>query len=74
MLKTTLKYEKALKNFGKIFNGRKQKEKHELLYPIRSAGLSYKQAKSLGFNVSFGMWKSCLDQRIRSKGKYHNIF
>ncbi len=44
MLKTTLKYEKALKNFGKIFNGRKQKEKHELLYPIRSAGLSYKEA------------------------------
>ncbi len=67
MLKTTLKFEKTFN----LQLGRKQKEKHELLYPIRSAGLSYKEAKSLGFNVSFRMWKSCLDQRIRSKGKYN---
>lgn len=47
MLNLNYKYKKALINFGKIFNTRKQKEKHEFVYPIRSAGLTFSQAKNL---------------------------
>lgn len=64
-----LKYKIALKGFAKLFNDAKQKEKHAYLYPIRRAGIPIKQAKELGFKVSFRLWQTCLNQTKRSKGK-----
>ncbi len=63
------KYKNALVSFGKLCNVAKQKEKHVYIYPLRSAGLSHKQATKLGFKVSYRLWRSCLDQSPRNKVK-----
>jgi hypothetical protein len=62
------KYKNALINFGKISNKAKQKDKHVYIYPLRSAGLTLKQAHELGFKVSLHLWGSCIDQSVRNKG------
>lgn len=62
------KYKNALVSFSKLANDAKQKDKHVFIYPLRSAGLTHKQANELGFKVSFRLWRSCLDQRTRNKG------
>lgn len=63
------KYKSALVGFSKLSNIAKQKDKHVFIFPLRSAGLTHKQAINLGFKVSFRLWRSCLDQRSRNKGR-----
>jgi hypothetical protein len=75
LINTTIlnfKYKQALKSFGRIFNAAKPKERHEFIFPMRIAGLTFKQARELGFNVSFRLWQSCLNQRKRNIGKKLN--
>jgi len=63
------KYKNALKKFADIFNKAKPKEKHQYIYPIRSAGISFSNAKELGFYVKKKTWLNCFDQSDRDKGK-----
>lgn len=65
---TLNKYVYALRGFAKIFNTAAQKEKYQFIYPVRNAGISFRKAKELGFNVTSYMWKMCLNRHKRNKG------
>ena len=69
MTSSTNMYQTALKNFAKLFNEAKPKEKHTYLYPIRAAGISYSHSKELGFKSTYKLWNNCLDQSKRNMGK-----
>ena len=62
-------YKEALMNFAKLCNKSKQKAKHQFIYPLRSAGFTLSDTKNLGFKCSGWLWKRCLNQMERDKGK-----
>jgi hypothetical protein len=67
-LKITKMHIQALKNLSTSVNNKsvvKPKSKHHFMRPLRQAGFSKDQAKSLGFRVSSTLWQSCLDSRER---------
>ncbi len=49
---TILKYKNALKEFAEIYGNAPPKERHIYLYPLRSAGIKFDEAKNLGFNAT----------------------
>lgn len=65
---TPAKYKLAMRGYAEIFNNAKIKEKHQYIYPIRWAKISFLQARELGFNVNRKLWINCLDRSIRNKG------
>lgn len=65
---TLKKYQNALKGFSEIYNNLKLKERHQYIFPIRSAGITFIHAKKLGFKISYWIWNKCLDKSVRSKG------
>lgn len=70
-----LKYKKALQGFADVYNNASPKDKHQFVYPIRNAGITYLNAKKIGFNVSRWIWKRCTNKLRRDKGNiYISIF
>jgi hypothetical protein len=64
------KYKRALKEFSRLFNETKQKEKHFLLRPIFKSGMSRRHAVELGFNATSYMWRSLSNSPCnRNNGK-----
>ena len=78
MLKSVLRIEEkkellnkhvmALNKISNVYNVSKQKQRFKLLNPMRHAGLSYKETRSLGFKATKYMWKSCLMLNERMRG------
>ena len=64
------KYQNAVKGFADIYNNSKQKERHRFIYPIRSAGITWANAKKLGFKVTHWQWAKCFDRSKRNKGNF----
>jgi hypothetical protein len=62
------KYHRALCEHAKLCLISKPKERYSFIRAIRIAGLSYKDAKKLGYNVSKELWTSCLNSDERNKG------
>lgn len=65
------KYIEALKGISQAVNNTsiiKQKNKHHFIRPLRKSGLSYVQAKELGFDFFGLLWKSCLNEEERNLG------
>ena len=63
-----VKHTRALQNYGQVYNSTPQKQRHKYLYPLRKAGISIQEARSLGFHATFHMWKSCTRTNERKKG------
>jgi hypothetical protein len=62
------KYKKAIQFFSEICNSKKRKEKYLFVGPLRKAGLTMSEIKSLGYKISKRIWKSCLDEQKRNQG------
>lgn len=59
----------ALRCYSRLYNSSKDKKKYKYLYPVRVAGISFRKAKELGFNITSHMWSTCLNTEKRNKGK-----
>ena len=66
---TIMKYKKALGGFADIYNTAKRKDKQQYIKQVRKAGISFKDAKNIGFKVTSWMWKRCLNTSRRNNGK-----
>ncbi len=65
------KYKCALENYASLYNNAQQKERHRYIYPLRISGISFYDARKLGFNVTSYQWKHCLNRSKRNKGNFH---
>ncbi len=46
----------------------KQKKRHFIVNPLRKAGISFNEARHLGFKVGRKLWSTCRDELKRNKG------
>ena len=69
LLSLFVKYKRALKGISRIYNATKPKDKHFLLKPVYTSGISLRHARYLGFNASSWVWNSFRHSHIRNKGE-----
>ena len=47
-----------------------QKKRHNIIRPLKMAGIEFKQVRKLGFKVSKKLWQGCDDKSIRNPGYF----
>ena len=61
-------YTKILKDISIYANKSNKKNRHHFIRPLRKAEMSLKDVRKIGFNCSFNLWKSCLNEHDRNLG------
>ena len=46
----------------------KQKKRHFIINPLKTAGISFTEARNLGFKVGRQLWSTCHDESNRDRG------
>lgn len=59
---------RAMRNFSRLSNSMKQKERFNYIRCLKEAGLSLDFSKNLGFKASKHLWSTCIRTEPRNKG------
>jgi len=60
---------KALSNFSKIYNLKKQKKKHKYLLQLKNAGITFSEATQFGYKINYYIWRTNLIKERNSGGR-----